>query len=89
MQEVQQSGEKVDAYQKPTSSCQPGSRAFKRGRFKCVGGRRPLHAEQQSALTVVLELIMQWSDQRLLDYFRYNSSSAPGSVCSHLLESSS
>ena len=39
--------------------------------------------QDQSALTVILILVMQWSDQRHPDCFKCSSSSVPGSVCSH------
>ena len=43
-----------------------GTRAF-------IGGWRGLHAETaQSALTVILKLIMWWSDQGHLDCFKYS-----------------
>ena len=36
-------------------------------------GGRGLHAETaQSALTVILKLVMWWSDQRHLDCFKYS-----------------
>ena len=38
-----------------------------------VGRERGLHAETaQSALTVVLKLVMGWSDQHHLDCFKYS-----------------
>ena len=48
------------------------ARPFK-GEFQvCIGGGRGLHAETaQSPLTVVLQLVMQWSDQRHLDCFLF------------------
>ena len=43
-----------------------GTRAF-------IDRGRRLQAETaQPALTVILKLIMWWSDQRYLDYFRYS-----------------
>jgi len=66
----QQSGEKVDAYPKANSQLPTREQELFKGCFS--SGRRALHAEQQSAPTVLLELVMQWSDQRLLDYFRYS-----------------
>ena len=63
---------------------------------------RGLHAESaQSALTVILKLVMSWSDQHHLDCFEYITSvlnihlvhlvlsTVPGLVCFHLLEASS
>ena len=39
----------------------------------CIGGGRGLHAETaQSALTVILKLVMRWSDQWHLDCFKYS-----------------
>ena len=70
--------------QRPTPPRVPpdkqGARAF-------TDGGRGLHVETaQSALTVMLKLEMQWSDQHHLDCFKYSSSSVPGLVCSHFLE---
>ena len=39
--------------------------------------------------TVILELVLCWSDQHLLDCFRYSNSSVVGSVCARFLEASS
>ena len=51
-----------------------------------IGGRRGLHGEtSQSAMTSS----WNWSDQSHLDCFKNSSSSAPGSVCSHLFGASS
>ena len=37
-----------------------------------IGGERELHVETvRSALTITLKLVMQWSDQRHLDCFKY------------------
>ena len=49
------------------------TRAFK-GEFQgCTSRERGLQAETaQTALTVILKLVMQWSDQRHLDCFKYN-----------------
>ena len=43
----------------------------------------------QSALAVILKLIMRRCDQHHLDCFKYSQSSVPGLVCSHFLEASS
>ena len=52
--------------------------------------REGVHAETaQSAVTVILKLVMQWSDQCHLDCFKYSYALVPGSVCSHFLEASS
>ena len=63
---------------------------------------RGLHSESaQSALTVILKLVMSWSDQHHLDCFEYITSvlnihlvhlvlsTVSGLVCFHLLEASS
>ena len=42
----------------------------------------------QSALTIILKLVMWWSGQRHLDCFKHSKSSTPGSVCCHFLEAS-
>ena len=49
------------------------ARAFK-GEFQGhIDRGRGLHAETvQSALRVTLKLVMQWSDQCHLDYFKYS-----------------
>ena len=55
--------------QLPTDSQWAG--AFKGEVQGYTGGGRGLHAETaQSALTVTLKLIMQWSDQHRLDCFK-------------------
>ena len=56
-----------------------------------IGRGRGLHSESaQSALTVILTLVMWWSDQHHLDCFEYIVlSTVPGLVCFHLLEASS
>ena len=39
----------------------------------CIGGGTGLHTEAaQSALPVILELAIQWSDQHHLDSFKYH-----------------
>ena len=50
-----------------------GAKAFK-GEFQgWIDGGRGLHAETvESAPTVTLKLVMQWSDQCHLDCFKYN-----------------
>ena len=72
------------------SSIDQWARTFK-GEFQgCTSGGRGLHVETvQSALTVVLKLVMRWSDQCHLDCCKYNQSSVPGSVCSNFFEASS
>lgn len=40
----------------------------------------------QSAPTVILKLVMQWSAQHHLDCFKYTQSSVPRSVYFHFLE---
>ena len=58
--------------------------------FRGISGGRGLHAEtSQSACTIILKLVIQWSDQCHLDCFKYSQSSVPGLVCSHFLEASS
>ena len=49
------------------------ARAFK-GEFQgCIVKGKGLHSETaQSALTVILRLVMQWSDQHHLGYFKYS-----------------
>ena len=42
----------------------------------------------QSALTVILKLVMQWSDQCHLDCLKYSSSLIPGSIFSNFFEAS-
>ena len=67
----------------PSTSCPYRERAF-----TCEG--RGLHADVvQLALTVILKLVLQWSDQHHLDYFKYSESAVPESVCCHFLEASS
>ena len=48
-----------------------------------------MQKQQCQLLTGILKLVMQWSDQRYFDCFKYSSSSVPGSVCSHILAASS
>ena len=45
--------------------------------------------KQQLALTVILKLVMWWSDQRHLDCFKYSYSSVPRSVYFYFLETNS
>ena len=48
------------------------ARAFK-GEFQgCIGRGKGLHRTAQSAPTVILKLVMQWSDQYHLDCFNYS-----------------
>ena len=47
------------------------------------------HAETAQSAQVILKLVLWWSDQHLLDCFRYNDSSVLGPVCAHVLEASS
>ena len=59
-----------------------------------IGGksfyRRRERAETaQAALTGILKLVMQWSDQWHLDCFKYSESLVPESVFSHFFEASS
>ena len=37
-----------------------------------------------SALTIILKLVVWWSDQCHSDCFKYSHSSVPGSACSHI-----
>ena len=64
-----QPGERVGSCPKANSALTISGQEFQ----GCIGGRRGLHAETaQSALTAVLKLGMQWSDQRHLDCFKYS-----------------
>ena len=68
-----QLGEKADLCPKANHpSIDQGTRAFK-GEFQgCMVKGKGLHSEtKQSALTDILKLVMQWSDQHHLDYFKY------------------
>ena len=49
------------------------ARTFKEEFQGYIGGGRGLHVETaRSTLTVILKLIMQWSDQHHLDCFNYS-----------------
>ena len=66
------------------------ARAFKGAFQGWIGGRRGLYAETAlSALTVILNSVIQWSDQHHLDCFEYSQSLVPRSICSHFFEASS
>ena len=78
-------GERTSKGQLPIVSQWAG--AFKGGFQGCKGGGRRLHAETaQSALTLILKLVMWWSDQHHLDCFKYSWSPVSGWVCSSSLE---
>ena len=68
----------------------PTPQPYNQGARAVIDKGRGLHAETaESALTVILKLDMQWSDQCHLDCFRYNLSSVPWSVYSYFLEDNS
>lgn len=53
------------------------------------GGGYEQKQHGQSALTVIMKLVMWWADQQHLDCFKYSLSLVPGLVCSHLFEAGS
>ena len=64
-EEGRDSSPKADSTPQPPYSDTQWARVF-------IDRQRGLHAEAaQSALTVILKLVIQWTDQRHLDCFKY------------------
>ena len=71
--ETDNQGRRQTHVQRPAACCQSVGKSFEKGVSGVYGWREGLQEETaQSALTVVLKLVMKWSDQCHFDFFKYS-----------------